>query len=327
MGHLSEGIWYDNNDDVKIADDGTFIRPDSRIRNWITADGSAGPTGKAGYKAEKGRYHLYVSYACPWAHRTLIYRTLKGLEDSIDVSVVHWYMAENGWTFDAKGDDAVKDNLFSSEYLHQLYTKNDANHSGRVTVPILWDKATNSIVSNESSEIIRMFNFAFNEAGANHNNYYPAELAAEIDSLNERIYDTVNNGVYKTGMAFTQQSYDSNVAELFSTLDWLDERLSSQRFLTGNEPVEADWRLLPTLLRFDLIYHGHFKCNMKRISDYENLWPYARDLYQHGGVAKTCNFEHMRNHYYASHDFINPTRIVAAGPTLDWSAPHDRDQG
>ncbi|MEO1649608.1 MAG: glutathione S-transferase family protein [Pseudomonadota bacterium] len=323
MGLLIDGVWHDQWYDTD-KHGGRFQRWESPFRHWVTADGAPGPTGDGGFKAEAGRYHLYVSYACPWAHRTLIYRKLKGLEDMINVSVVHWLMRENGWTFAPDDDGIVGDKLFSSEFLHQVYTRAAPEFSGRVTVPILWDKATETIVSNESSEIIRMFNTAFDGVSAVAGDYYPNDKQTEIDELNGRIYQTVNNGVYRSGFATSQSAYEEAVHPLFDTLDWLEERLSTQRFLTGAHPTEADWRLLPTLLRFDLVYHGHFKCNLKRIVDYPNLWGYTRDLYQWPGIAETFNPEHAQRHYYESHLKVNPTGIVPAGPTVAFDEPHTR---
>ena len=323
MGLLIDGVWKDEWYDTKSTG-GRFKRWESPFRSWVTADGSAGPTGSAGFKAEPGRYHLYISYACPWAHRTLIYRALKGLEDMIDVSVVHWLMRENGWTFASDDAGIVGDKLFGADFLHEIYTKADPAFSGRVTVPILWDKETGTIVSNESSEIIRMFNDAFDGIGAKPGDYYPADKRGEIDELNERIYATVNNGVYRAGFATSQAAYEEAVHPLFETLDFLDERLATRRFLTGAEPTEADWRLLPTMLRFDLVYHGHFKCNVKRIVDYPHLWPYTRDLFQWPGVASTFNADHAQRHYYESHLKVNPTGIVPAGPHVDFLEPHGR---
>jgi glutathionyl-hydroquinone reductase len=323
MGLLVDGKWHDKWYDTAKSE-GRFERSVAQLRNWITPDGSAGPTGRAGFKAEPGRYHLYVSYACPWAHRTLIYRALKGLEDMIPVSAVHWYMAENGWTFDADEDGLVGDHLFAKDFMYQVYLQSEPDYSGRVTVPVLWDTQTGRIVSNESSEIIRMFNSAFDGIGATPGDYYPEDKRAEIDALNARIYDTVNNGVYLSGFATSQAAYEEAVFPLFETLDHLETRLASQRYLTGDTPTEADWRLLPTLLRFDLVYHGHFKCNLRRLVDYPNLWAYTRDLYQQPGIAGTCNFEHAQKHYYASHDMINPTRIVPAGPMVNFAEPHGR---
>lgn len=325
MGLLIDGTWHDQWYDTD-KHGGRFERWESAFRNWVTSDGAPGPAGEGGFKAEPGRYHLYVSYACPWAHRTLIYRSLKGLEDAIGVSVVHWLMRENGWTFQPDEDGVVGDDLFGSKYLYEIYLKAAPGYSGRVTVPVLWDKKTETIVSNESSEIIRMFNTAFDDAGAKAGDYYPEPLRAEIDKLNERIYATVNNGVYRAGFATTQDAYEEAVAPLFDTLDMLETRLASQRFLTGDRPTEADWRLLPSLLRFDLVYHGHFKCNVRRIVDYPNLWAYTRDLYQWPGIAATCNFAHAKRHYYESHLKVNPTGIVPTGPLLDFDAPHGRER-
>ncbi|MEE8248829.1 MAG: glutathione S-transferase family protein [Gammaproteobacteria bacterium] len=320
MGLLIDGQWHDRWYDTK-ATDGRFVRTEAQFRSWITADGSPGPSGGGGFKAESDRYHLYVSYACPWAHRTLIYRVLKGLEDMISLSVVDWFMGEVGWTFK---NAELPDTVNNAELLHEIYTAAQKDYSGRVTVPVLWDKETGTIVSNESSEIIRMLNSAFDEAGAIPGDYYPEHLRAEIDALNDRIYTTINNGVYKSGFATTQEAYEQAVEPLFETPDWLDSRLSAQRYLAGDSPTEADWRLLPTLLRFDPVYVGHFKCNVRRIADYPNLSGYVRDLYQHPGVAATLRLDHIKAHYYGSHESINPTRIVPVGPEVDYSAPHDR---
>ncbi len=324
MGLLQDGKWVDQWYDTKKSK-GRFVRKAPSFRNWITPDGSAGPSGEAGFKAEPGRYHLYVSLACPWAHRTLIFRALKGLEDMIPVSVVHWLMGENGWTF-KEADGTVPDAVNGADFMYEIYTSADENYSGRVTVPVLWDKKTNTIVSNESSEIIRMFNSAFDGIGAVAGDYYPEQERDVIETLNERIYDTVNNGVYKAGFATTQEAYEEAVNPLFETLDWLDERLSNQRYLTGATITEADWRLFTTLVRFDPVYFGHFKCNIRRITDYQNLSGYVRDLYQQPGVAKTVNLEHIKNHYYSSHETVNPSRIVPVGPDVDFSAPHTRGE-
>lgn len=324
MGLLQEGKWVDRWYDTR-AEKGRFVRKDSRFRNWVTADGTPGPSGTGGFKAEAGRYHLYVSHACPWAHRTLIFRTLKGLEDTISLSVVNWFMAKDGWTFD-KADGVIPDSINNANFLHQVYTAAKQDYSGRVTVPVLWDKTTRTIVSNESSEIIRMFNSAFDDVGAKPGDYYPAPLRAEIDTLNQRIYDTVNNGVYKAGFATTQEAYEEAITPLFETLDWLEDRLSTRRYLCGPTVTEADWRLFTTLVRFDCVYVGHFKCNLMRIVDYPNLWAYVRDLYQHDGVGETVNMDHIKSHYYASHETINPTRIIPAGPIIDFMAPHQREQ-
>lgn len=322
MGLLQNGEWVDQWYDTKSSG-GRYQRKQSSFRSWVTADGAAGPSGEGGFKAEAGRYHLYVSLACPWAHRTLILRALKGLEDMISLSVVHWYMAEDGWTFqDANG--VIADSENSADYLHQVYTAADHEYSGRVTVPVFWDKKAKTIVSNESSEIIRMMNSAFDAIGALPGDYYPEDGRAEIDVLNDRIYSTVNNGVYKAGFATTQEAYEEALHPLFDSLDWLEGMLSKNRYLTGGDITEADWRLFTTLVRFDPVYVGHFKCNIRRIADYPNLSNYVRDLYQQPGVAETVNMMHIKHHYYASHGTINPTRVVPAGPEIDFSAPHDR---
>ena len=323
MGLLIDGQWQDKWYDTDSTG-GHFERTEAVFRNWITADGAAGPSGDSGFKAEPGRYHLYASYACPWVHRVLIFRALKGLESMIDVSFVHWFMGDTGWTFKADDEGIVADNLHSKERMHEIYTLAKPDFTGRVTVPVIWDKQKNTIVSNESSEIIRMLNSAFDDVGATPGNYYPDEHKIKIDAINERVYHTVNNGVYKSGFATTQSAYDEAVKPLFDTLEWLDASLSNSRFLCGSMPTEADWRLFPTLLRFDLVYHGHFKCNLKRLVDYENLWPYTQDLYQWPGIAKTCNLEHAKRHYLESHDTINPHRIVPIGPDVDFSQPHTR---
>ncbi len=322
MGQLVDGVWHDVWYDTKSTG-GRFLRQEVQFRNFITSDGSPGPTGRGGFKAEPGRYHLYVSHACPWAHRTMIFRALKGLEEAISVSVVHWYMAENGWTFD-EGDGVVADSVNGTRFLHQVYTTAKSDYSGRVTVPVLWDKKAGTIVSNESSEIIRMLNDAFDGIGAKPGDSYPRALRAEIDVLNDRIYDTVNNGVYKAGFATTQEAYEEALMPLFETLDWLDDRLGKKRYLMGSTITEADWRLFTTLVRFDPVYVGHFKCNIRRISDYPNLFAYVRDLYQQPGIAATVRMDHIKNHYYASHTSINPSAVVPVGPRVDFSAPHSR---
>ena len=322
MGLLQEGKWVDQWYDTKSTN-GRFVRKAPQFRNWVTTDGRAGPSGKGGFKAEIGRYHLYVSLACPWAHRTLIFRALKGLEKMISVSVVHWYMAENGWTFDV-GDGVAPDTVNGAQFLYQVYTQAKPDYSGRVTVPVLWDKHTKTIVSNESPEIIRMFNTAFDEVGLVQGDYYPKHLRSEIDTLNERIYTTLNNGVYRCGFATTQAAYEEAITPLFDTLDWLEDILSRKRYLTGAQITEADWRLFTTLIRFDPVYVGHFKCNIRRIADYPNLSNYLRDLYQQPGIARTVNMEHIKRHYYESHTSINPSRIVPTGPDTDFTTPHDR---
>ncbi len=324
MGQLVDGVWHDVWYDTKKSG-GAFVRSTAKFRNWITPDGAPGPSGKGEFAAEKGRYHLYVSYACPWAHRTLIFRALKGLEDFITVSVVHPDMLSEGWTCETDFPGATGDTLYGSRYLREIYLKADPKISGRVTVPILWDKTGETIVSNESSEIIRMCNSAFKHLTGNTDDFWPAELHEHIDQINNRIYDTVNNGVYKSGFATTQDAYDSAVASLFDTLDWLDEHLATNRYLLGDRITEADWRLIPTLLRFDPVYHLHFKCNRKRIIDYPKLWAYTRELYQWPGVAETVNFDHIVRHYHFSHETINPHRIIPINPEIDWHQPHGRE--
>lgn len=322
MGLLVDGEWVDQWYDTKSSE-GRFVRSEAQFRNWITADGSPGPTGEGGFKAEPQRYHLYVSLACPWAHRTLIFRAIKGLESFISVSVVNPLMREDGWTF-AEGEGVIADPLHQADYLHQIYTAEDADYTGRVTVPLLWDKQQQRIVSNESADIIRMLNSAFDSVGAIPGDYYPQALREEIDQINERVYDSVNNGVYKAGFATTQSAYEEAVQPLFDTLDWLDEQLSTRRFLLGDQLTEADWRLFTTLIRFDAVYHGHFKCNLRRVDDYPHLWGYIRDLYQQPGVAETVNMAHIKIHYYASHTMINPTGIIPSGPVQDFEQPPQR---
>lgn len=322
MGLLQDGKWVDQWYDTESSG-GHFVRKAPQFRSWVTVDGTAGPSGDGGFKAESGRYHLYVSLACPWAHRTLIFRALKELEQMISVSVVHWYMAEDGWTF-AAGDGVLPDTVNDAQLMHEVYTKAISDYSGRVTVPVLWDKQTKTIVSNESSEIIRMFNSAFDGIGAKAGDYYPPDMRSETDSLNERIYATVNNGVYQCGSATTQAAYQEAVTPLFDTLDWLEDRLRSKRYLTGDQITEADWRLFTTLIRFDAVYVGHFKCNIRRIANYPNLSEYLRDLYQQPGIAKTVNMEHIKRHYYESHETINPSRVVPQGPVIDFTVPHNR---
>ncbi|EJN04409.1 glutathione S-transferase family protein [Phyllobacterium sp. YR531] len=324
MGLLIDGVWHNQWYDTKESG-GRFIRSESQFRNWVTPDGSAGPSGKAGFKAEPGRYHLYVSYACPWAHRTLIFRALKQLQDVISVSIVDYYMGDEGWTFSGQ-DSATADHLFGYSRLHEVYTRADANYSGRVTVPVLWDKQQNTIVSNESSEIIRMLNSAFNEFGDADLDFYPQELRGEVDAINALVYPNINNGVYRAGFATTQPAYEEAFIQLFGALDEIEQRLAKQRYLTGNRLTEADWRLFTTLLRFDPVYVGHFKCNRQRIADYTNLSNYTRELYQVPGVAPTVNMQHIKGHYYESHKTINPTGIVPVGPEIDYAAPHDRDR-
>ena len=322
MGLLVDGQWQDKWYDTK-ASEGRFEREDAGFRNWVTADGRAGPSGIGGFKAEPNRYHLYVSLACPWAHRTTIYRKLKGLEDMISLSIVHPFMGDKGWTF-AEGAGVIADPIVKADYLYEVYIAAKPDYTGRVTVPILWDKETNTIVSNESSEIIRMFNSAFDEVGATAVNFLPAELLAEIDTVNEFVYSAVNNGVYKAGFATTEAAYKEAVITLFDALDTLESRLVDQRYLLGDMITEADWRLFTTLVRFDAVYVGHFKCNIRRIVDYPNLWGYLRDLYQVPGISETVSIEHIKAHYYTSHANINPTCIIPVGPVLDFNEPHDR---
>ena len=324
MGLLINGAWQEQ--EPAPTKDGHFERRDSAFRDWITPDGRPGPTGQDGFKAMPGRYHLYVSLACPWAHRTLIMRALKGLQDMIPVTVTHWLMGDHGWTF-AAGEGVVPDPLYSSRYVYELYARAVEDYSGRATVPILWDQHTQTIVSNESADIIRMLGSAFDQAGAKPGDYYPQALRAEIDAVNQRVYDTLNNGVYKAGFATTQAAYEAAVVPLFDTLDWLEERLSQSRYLCGEELTEADIRLFTTLVRFDPVYHGHFKCNIRRIVDYRQLWAYTRDIYQLPGIAATVDLGHIKRHYYMSHRRINPTGVVPVGPALDFDAPADRGRG
>jgi putative glutathione S-transferase len=317
MGLLQKGEWVDQWYDTGNSD-GEFRRQDSRFRSWLTANGEAGPNGEPGFKAEKGRYHLYVSLACPWAHRTLIFRQLKALEDYIDVTLVEPIMLENGWE--------MNDSLYGLDFLYQLYLKADSSYEGRVTVPVLWDKKTQTIVSNESSEIIRMFNTAFNHLTGNTSDYYPKALQETIHTLNDRIYNTVNNGVYQAGFATTQEAYEAAFHALFDSLDWVEGLLTKQRYLAGQQLTEADWRLFTTLIRFDAVYFGHFKTNRQLLADYPAISAYVRELYQVPNVAETVSFEHIKTHYYASHLMINPTGVIPLGPAQDFSATHDREE-
>ncbi len=323
MGLLVNGQWVDQWYDTS-ATGGQFVRTDPQFRHWITPDGQAGPSGHGGFQAQAGRYHLYVSLACPWAHRTLIFRALKGLQDMVSVSVVNPYMAEHGWAFDP-APGVVADPVGAAQYLYQVYLRAQPDYSGRVTVPILWDLQQNCIVSNESSEIIRMFNSAFDGIGALTGDYAPTELLPQIAAINEQVYNAVNNGVYKAGFATDQVVYEREVTALFHALDALEARLSGQRYLVGNQITEADWRLFTTLIRFDAVYHGHFKCNLRRLVDYPNLWAYTRELYQWPGIAGTLNMQHVKDHYYRSHGTINPNGIVPLGPLLALNDPHGRD--
>ncbi len=322
MGMLVDGKWTDRWYDTKESG-GKFVRSKSQWRDWITEDGKSAEGRTRGFMAEPGRYHLYVSLACPWAHRTLIVRKLKKLEDVISVSVVHHFMGKEGWTFLAE-DGATGDTLYDFDFLRQIYTKADPDYSGRVTVPVLWDKQEETIVSNESAEIIRMLDSAFDEWGDGSVDFNPAELRDDIDSINALVYEAINNGVYRAGFATTQEAYEEAFADVFSALDKIEDILSQQRYLVGNRLTEADWRLFTTLVRFDPVYFGHFKCNLRRIIDYPNLSNYLRELYQVQGVSETVDMHHIKSHYYGSHETINPTRIVPVGPELNLSATHDR---
>jgi glutathionyl-hydroquinone reductase len=324
MGQLVDGVWQDVWYDTKSTG-GKFVRKSAAFRSFVTAHGNAGPSGDSGFKAQSGRYHLYVSLACPWAHRTLIFRALKGLEDHIGVSTVHPLMLEHGWTFETTDDGSNGDALFASQYMHEIYTRADPHYSGRVTVPVLWDKERGTIVSNESSEIIRMFNSAFNDITGNALDFYPDALRTQIDEINAVVYTAVNNGVYRCGFATEQAPYDAAYGELFAELDNLEKRLATRRFLTGKNITEADWRLFTTLIRFDAVYVSHFKCNRNRIADMPNLTGWLRELYQMPKVAQSVNIRQIKQHYFASHGMINPTRIVPNGPQLDFNSPHNRD--
>jgi putative glutathione S-transferase len=322
MGVLVDGRWQDVWYDTK-ASKGRFVRTEAQFRNWITPDGRPGPTGEGGFPAERGRYHFYVSFACPWAHRVLIYRKLKGLEDLLPLSAVNLYMGVEGWTFEP-GPSVIPDSVNHAARLYEVYTAADPSYSGRVTIPFIWDKQRRTIVSNESSEIIRMLNDAFDDVTGNRTDFYPADLREEIDALNAKIYQNVNNGVYRAGFATTQEAYEEAATAVFATLDEIEARLATRRYLASAQVTEADWRLFTTLVRFDAVYHGHFKCNRRRIVDYPNLWGYVRDLYQTPGVAETVNIDHYKRHYYGSHKTINPYLIIPIGPAIDFAAPHDR---
>lgn len=327
MGLLVNGQWHDQWYETKTSG-GAFQREAAQLRNWVTADGQAGPSGEAGFKAESGRYHLYVSLACPWAHRTLIFRQLKQLEAHISVSVVSPDMLDQGWTFAQNNDSPEKgssgDALFNADYMHQIYTRHKADYSGRVTVPVLWDKNQNRIVSNESSEIIRMFNSAFNDITGDTQDFYPIALRSKIDELNELIYDSINNGVYRCGFATSQEAYESAYQQLFAALDQVEDILSKQRYLAGDQISEADWRLFTTLIRFDAVYHGHFKTNRQRLENFAHIANYIRELYQWPQVAETVDFYHIKRHYYFSHTMINPTQVVPIGPDINYCSPHNR---
>ena len=323
MGLLIDGRWHDRWYDTKKTG-GRFERTTTSFRNWVTADGSAGPSGEGGFKAEPGRYHLYVSLACPWAHRTLIFRKLKRLEEAISVSVVHWHMGENGWEF-RDGPGCTPDTVNGARHLYEIYAKAKSNYTGRVTVPVLWDTRRGTIVNNESAEIIRMLNSAFDAWGDATLDFYPEDLRTEIDAINTAVYDNVNNGVYRAGFATTQDAYEEAFDSLFATLDDLEARLARRRYLLGERLTEADWRLFTTLIRFDPVYVGHFKCNKRRLADYRHLWAFTRELYQMPGIAETVNLNHIKRHYYGSHKTINPTGIVPKGPDIDYAEPHDRE--
>lgn len=323
MGMLVDGTWHTDSAGF-ASEDGSFRRRAASYRHWITPDGRPGPTGEGGFAAEAGRYLLYVSLACPWAHRTLIYRAVRGLADIVDVAVVSPLMGEDGWTFDNDFPGATPDPL-GHAYLREVYQRDDPAVTTRVTVPLLWDRRQGRIVSNESAEIIRMFDTAFAGLTGQGGTFRPAALAAEIDAANDRIYETLNNGVYRAGFATTQAAYEAAVGPLFDTLDWIEGRLAQTRYLMGDTVTEADWRLLPTVLRFDPVYHGHFKCNRRRVADYPNLLGWLREMAQWPGVAATIDLEHCCHHYYRSHPSVNPTGIVPVGRGPDLRAPHGRE--
>jgi putative glutathione S-transferase len=325
MGLLVDGVWRDDSFDKARMEGGRFNRPTTKFRNWVTPDGSPGPSGDGGFPAEAGRYHLYVSLACPWAHRTIIFRHLKKLESIISMSVTSWYMGDDGWTFNTK-EGSSGDTVNGAGRLSDIYLRADAKYTGRVTVPVLWDKKQRTIVSNESSEIIRMLNSAFADLTNERTDYYPPDLRSEIEAVNDLVYANVNNGVYRAGFATVQSAYEEAFRSVFSTLGDLERRLSRQRYVAGARLTEADWRLFPTLIRFDAVYYSHFKCNLRRIGDYENLSNYLRDLYQVPGVDETVSIDHIKRHYYSSQRKVNPTGIVPLGPELDFTAPHDRDR-
>jgi putative glutathione S-transferase len=323
MAQLKESGWR-NPWFGTTATNGRFVRSESQFRNWVTPAGSPGPTGYSGFEAEAGRYHLYVSLACPWSHRAVIFRALKGLEGIISMSVTHWFMGSDGWTFQP-GPGVIADSVLGARRMYDVYAATDRHYAGRVTVPVLWDRKLATIVSNESADIIRMMNSAFDGVlDTKEGDYYPDALRGEIDEINLEIYDRINNGVYKAGFATTQAAYDEAVGPMFVTLDRLEALLSERRYLCGSQVTEADWRLFVTLVRFDTVYVGHFKCNVRTIADYPSLSAYMRELFQHPGIAETVDFRHIRRHYYESHRSINPTGIVPAGPSHDMWEPHGR---
>ena len=320
MGLLLNGAWQE---DISRTKEGRFIRPAPIFRNFVTRDGSPGPSGEGGFAAEAGRYHLYISLACPWAHRTLIFRALKKLESAVSVSITEPLYGKTGWEF-GTARSGTSDTVNGKTTLAEIYLLADPRYTGRVSVPVLWDKKRRTIVNNESSEIIRMLNSAFDAFTDERTDYYPAQLRGEIDAVNDVIYTNINNGVYRTGFATSQEAYEEAAYGIFDTLDKIEERMSRQRFLTGRHLTEADWRLFTTLVRFDTVYYSHFKCNLRRIADYPNLWNYTRDLYQVPGVAETISIDHIKRHYYGSQHQVNPTGIVPIGPQIDFTAPHDR---
>lgn len=319
MGQLVEGVWHDTAT-REVKKDGQFVRQSSAFRNWVTVDGSPGPTGQGGYKAEAGRYHLYVSLACPWAHRTLIYRSVLGLEHVIDISVVHPVNMENGWEF-TPYEGATPDKLHGSRYMHEVYTTAAPTYSGKVTIPLLWDKMTGTIVNNESSEIIRMLGGAFRSLATSWQDFRPDDLAAEIDEVNELVYPAINNGVYRTGFAETQTAYEAAVTRLFDAFEVLDARLAKTRFLHGDRPLESDWRLFTSMIRFPSVYYFHFKCNIRSLDAYPNLKRHTRDVLNHPGVRKTVNLDHINTHYYMAHRKINPFGLIPMGANIDLDGP------
>jgi putative glutathione S-transferase len=327
MGLLVEGKWVDRWYDTR-KNDGRFVRSRAAFRNWITADGSPGPSGEGGFAAASGRYQLYISHACPWAHRALIFRHLMGLDEHIGLSVVHHFMGDQGWTFEP-GDGVIPDPVMNAEKYYELYLRAMPDYSGRVTVPLLWDKERDTIVSNESSEIIRMFNGAFRDIatplGGPGIDFWPEDLREAMEPINDRVYHAINNGVYKSGFATTQAAYEEAVNEVFAALDEMEERLAKQRYLMGDRLTEADWRLFTTLVRFDPVYYSHFKCSKRTLREYPNLWAFTRELYQYPGVAPTVRIDHIREHYFRSHESINPLRILPLAPELDFDEPHGRE--
>lgn len=323
MNQLVDGVWTKGSIGASRKE-GAYKRQNAGFRNWITPDGAAGPSGQGGFAAESGRYHLYVSYACPWAHRTLIFRELKGLAPHVGVSVVHPVMGDEGWTFQTDFDGATGDPLFGADYLRDIYLRADPRMTGKVTVPVLWDKDRNTIVSNESSEIIRMFDSAFDALTGSTTHFWPEDLREAIEAVNGRVYPNFNNGVYRAGFAATQAAYDEAIGPVFETMAWADETLSRQRYLTGERLTEADWRMFTSAVRFDTVYHTHFKCNRQWLRDYPSLWAWTRELYQMPGIAATVRQDHITHHYYRSHPDLNPHGLIPINPVIDWDAPHGR---